>query len=263
MCFQMSILEDSSVVIEFLRRREQQESVPEVFHITPDGQCITHFQSAGSRTLDILCGFSLDAEAARVLELLRQHSSPSVKSQTFALEKLPANLAAKYKYASLFVSLVRSKTPRVTLFVDRERAKCVLMESEGFEVHFGARAGAPAKTNASAAATASCGVRATFSPEEPALVKLALLSGEQTANCAGNATYSVYVGSDSALAPASSTPLCKLPEHLRTAVQLTQDYYDSCSTISRHMLSLENQLMPSSHPNSLFPITLGRCAFPF
>ena len=252
----MSILEDSSVVIEFLRRREQHEGVAEVLHISSDGQCITQFQSLGSRTLDILCGFPLDADASRVLELLRQQQSsgtPGVKSQSFALEKLPASFAAKYKFASLFVSLVRSRTPRVTLFA--ERAKCVLMESEGFEAHF-----------AGAASANACGVRALLSPDEPSLVKLVLVSGEQTTSQSagtGTTSYSVFVGSDSALAPAASTPPSKLPEHLRTAVQLTREHYETCLTISRQMLELESQLVPSNQQHSLFPITLGRYEYEY
>ena len=256
----MSILEDSSVVIELLRRREQHEGVSEVLHITCDGQCITQFQSLGSRTLDILCGFAIDADASRVLELCRQHSSgtPAVKSQSFALEKLPASVTAKYKFASLFVSLVRSRTLRVTLFA--ERAKCVLMESEDFEAHFAGAGGA-------------CGVRALLSPNEPSFVKLVLLSGEQTTSSsqtdgAGSGSgkdttsYSVFVGSDSALAPAASTPPAKLPEHLRAAVQLTQEHYATCLTISRQLLELERQLEPSKQ-HSLFPITLGRYEYEY
>jgi len=58
-----------------------------------------------------------------------------VKQFTYA--DLPKKYWKKYQYASRFVNLVRSKTPKITLYSNR--AKCMLMENEpnpDFEVIF-------------------------------------------------------------------------------------------------------------------------------
>lgn len=56
---------------------------------------------------------------------------------THTYHDLPPRYWKKYQYASLFVSLVRSKTPKVTLY--SEQAKCMMMEngpSPDFEACF-------------------------------------------------------------------------------------------------------------------------------
>ena len=46
---------------------------------------------------------------------------------TYTYHDLPARYWKKYQYASQFVQLVRSKTPKVTFYSDQ--AKCMLMEN--------------------------------------------------------------------------------------------------------------------------------------
>ena len=46
----------------------------------------------------------------------------------FNFESLPEKYWKKYLYAARFISLVRAKTPKVTLY--SSRAKCHLMENE-------------------------------------------------------------------------------------------------------------------------------------
>ena len=58
-------------------------------------------------------------------------------SQQFTFDNLPAKYWKKYQYASRFVNLVRSKTPKITLYTTK--AKCMLMENSpnaDFEVHY-------------------------------------------------------------------------------------------------------------------------------
>ena len=58
-----------------------------------------------------------------------------VKSYSFA--DLPPKYRKRYDYAARFVRLVRSKTPKVTMYT--KHAKCMLMEnspSADFEVNF-------------------------------------------------------------------------------------------------------------------------------
>ena len=55
--------------------------------------------------------------------------------KTYTYDTLPRKYWKRYQYAAKFVKLVRSKTPKVTLYT--HKAKCMLMESsDDFEVIF-------------------------------------------------------------------------------------------------------------------------------
>lgn len=58
----------------------------------------------------------------------------SVHLKHFTLEALPRKHWRKYSYAALFVSNIRAKTPKVTLYT--QRAKFQVMENEDIEVTF-------------------------------------------------------------------------------------------------------------------------------
>jgi polo-like kinase 4 len=58
----------------------------------------------------------------------------SVHLKHFAHETLPKKLWRKYSYASLFVSNIKAKTPKITLYT--KRAKFQLMENSDVEVTF-------------------------------------------------------------------------------------------------------------------------------
>jgi len=58
----------------------------------------------------------------------------SVHLKHFTLEALPRKHWRKYSYAALFVSNIRAKTPKVTLYT--QRAKFQVMENEDVEVTF-------------------------------------------------------------------------------------------------------------------------------
>jgi len=58
----------------------------------------------------------------------------SVHLKHFAHETLPKKLWRKYSYASLFVTNIKAKTPKITLYT--KRAKFQLMENSDVEVIF-------------------------------------------------------------------------------------------------------------------------------
>ncbi|XP_064636787.1 serine/threonine-protein kinase PLK4-like isoform X2 [Lineus longissimus] len=111
------ILEDGEVCLEFLDTKSSQEKIKEIVRITPDGDKISIFQP-------------------------KTKSKKASKDQAnstleFTYDTLPEKYWKKYQYAHRFVNLVRSSTPKVTVYT--ERAKCMLMENTpnaDFEVAF-------------------------------------------------------------------------------------------------------------------------------
>ncbi|CAI8027433.1 Serine/threonine-protein kinase PLK4 [Geodia barretti] len=85
----------------------------------------------------------MDVEILKPLHSSRSLHKPSEEHEGFCLHAshtyhdLPPRYWKKYQYAAHFVSLVRSKTPKITLY--SERAKCMMMEnapSPDFEACF-------------------------------------------------------------------------------------------------------------------------------
>lgn len=58
----------------------------------------------------------------------------SVHLKHFTLDALPRRYWRKYSYAAVFVSNIRAKTPKVTLFT--QRARFQIMENSDVEVTF-------------------------------------------------------------------------------------------------------------------------------
>ncbi|XP_006818175.1 serine/threonine-protein kinase PLK4-like, partial [Saccoglossus kowalevskii] len=117
----VSIL-DGEVCLEFLKSREHQEKVVEVYKISDDGMQICIFHPNKGK------GFP-------VKECPPSPSTNHPKS--FSYHDLPSKYWKKYQYAVKFVQLVRTKTPKVTLY--SKQAKCMLMENApqaDFEVCF-------------------------------------------------------------------------------------------------------------------------------
>ncbi|ESP02150.1 hypothetical protein LOTGIDRAFT_111267 [Lottia gigantea] len=108
----VNILESNEVCLEFLKQKGKEEKVVEIFLISPDGQNISMWQpnnGHGTRISD-------------------QSNPPTdLPSKKFTYTTLPEKYWKKYQYAARFVNLVRSKTPKVTLYT--HRAKCMLMEN--------------------------------------------------------------------------------------------------------------------------------------
>ncbi len=93
----VSILEDETVCLEFIKSKANCEFVMEVFKVSSDGIKITTYQPNGK------IGIPLQA-------------SPSVtpsSAVSYAFSGLPQRLWKKYQYADKFVRLVRMKTPKV------------------------------------------------------------------------------------------------------------------------------------------------------
>nr|KAG5706236.1 hypothetical protein BaRGS_019563 [Batillaria attramentaria] len=105
------------VSLEFLKRKDGQERVAEVFVVSGDGvQVYVEQWQAG-------CPPSSDAALEQAWH-------------TFTYHDLPEKYWKKYAHAYRFVDLVKSKTPKVTMYTDH--AKGVLMENwpPSFEVTF-------------------------------------------------------------------------------------------------------------------------------
>ncbi|XP_060073337.1 serine/threonine-protein kinase PLK4-like isoform X2 [Ylistrum balloti] len=108
----VNILECGDVCLEFLKQKQKTEKVVEVFLISVDGETINIYQPNNGRGEPV-------GDVPVPL--------PPVPSKSFTFNTLPEKYWKKYQYASRFVKLVRSKTPKVTLFTSR--AKCMLMEN--------------------------------------------------------------------------------------------------------------------------------------
>ncbi|XP_059961807.1 serine/threonine-protein kinase PLK4 isoform X1 [Mesoplodon densirostris] len=117
----VSILDSEEVCVELLKEYASQEYVKEVLQISSDGNMITIYYPNDGR------GFPL----------ADRPPSPTDNISRYSFDNLPEKYWRKYQYASRFVQLVRSKSPKITYFT--KYAKCVLMENSpgaDFEVWF-------------------------------------------------------------------------------------------------------------------------------
>ncbi|KAK2494119.1 hypothetical protein MC885_003182 [Smutsia gigantea] len=117
----VSILDSEEVCVELLKECTSQEYVKEVLQISSDGNMITIYYPNDGR------GFPL----------ADRPPLPTDNSSSYSFDNLPEKYWRKYQYASRFVQLVRSKSPKITYFT--RYAKCVLMENSpgaDFEVWF-------------------------------------------------------------------------------------------------------------------------------
>ncbi|XP_048387597.1 serine/threonine-protein kinase PLK4 isoform X2 [Stegostoma tigrinum] len=107
----VSILGSEEVCMELLKGSSDQERVKEVLRISSDGSTIHIYHPNEGK------GFPLDDRPP----------SPPEDVFAYSFDNLPEKYWKKYQYASKFVHLVRSKTPKVTLYT--KYAKCMLMEN--------------------------------------------------------------------------------------------------------------------------------------
>uniref|UniRef100_A0A7N5P8U9 Serine/threonine-protein kinase PLK4 n=1 Tax=Ailuropoda melanoleuca TaxID=9646 RepID=A0A7N5P8U9_AILME len=117
----VSILDSEEVCVELLKEHASQEYVKEVLQISSDGKMITVFYPNDGR------GFPL----------ADRPPPPTDNISRYSFDNLPEKYWRKYQYASRFVQLVRSKSPKITYFT--RYAKCILMENSpdaDFEVWF-------------------------------------------------------------------------------------------------------------------------------
>ncbi|XP_012940438.1 serine/threonine-protein kinase PLK4 isoform X2 [Aplysia californica] len=106
------ILEDGSVCVEFLKRKGQEDKVMEVLSISHDGSQVRVFQP----------------EDGKGVVVVEQPPPQPDRCKMFDFSCLPQKYVKKYLYAARFVSLIQSKTPKVTMYT--QRAKCMLMENQ-------------------------------------------------------------------------------------------------------------------------------------
>ncbi|XP_036778845.2 serine/threonine-protein kinase PLK4 [Manis pentadactyla] len=107
----VSILDSEEVCVELLKEYTSQEYVKEVLQISSDGNMITIYYPNDGR------GFPL----------ADRPPLPTDNISSYNFDNLPEKYWRKYQYASRFVQLVRSKSPKITYFT--RYAKCVLMEN--------------------------------------------------------------------------------------------------------------------------------------
>eukprot|EP00057_Strongylocentrotus_purpuratus_P014161 XP_011668635.1 PREDICTED: serine/threonine-protein kinase PLK4 [Strongylocentrotus purpuratus] len=109
----VSIMLGGEVCLEFLKTKDGQDRVVEVLRISQDGMQVTIYQPNGGK------GFPI----------MEHPPSPPQDSgiTKHSYHDLPSKYWKKYQYASRFIQLVRSKTPKVTLYTPH--AKCMLMEN--------------------------------------------------------------------------------------------------------------------------------------
>uniref|UniRef100_A0A8C7AU88 Serine/threonine-protein kinase PLK4 n=1 Tax=Neovison vison TaxID=452646 RepID=A0A8C7AU88_NEOVI len=116
-----NILDSEEVCVELLKEHTSQEYVKEVLQISSDGNMITIYYPNDGR------GFPL----------ADRPPPPTDNISRYCFDNLPEKYWRKYQYASRFVHLVRSKSPKITYFT--RYAKCILMENSpdaDFEVWF-------------------------------------------------------------------------------------------------------------------------------
>uniref|UniRef100_A0A8C7XCQ2 Serine/threonine-protein kinase PLK4 n=1 Tax=Oryzias sinensis TaxID=183150 RepID=A0A8C7XCQ2_9TELE len=107
----VSILDTGEVCMELVKCQNGQERVKEVLRISCDGTMVTIYQPNGGKGFPVL-----DCPPAAPEDIL-----------ICSYEDLPEKYWKKYQYASKFVQLVKSKTPKVTLYT--KFAKVMLMEN--------------------------------------------------------------------------------------------------------------------------------------
>ncbi|XP_062326332.1 serine/threonine-protein kinase PLK4 [Osmerus eperlanus] len=107
----VSILDSGEVCMELLKGQGSQERVKEVLRISCDGLTVTIYQPNDGKGFPVL-----DRPPAPPEDIL-----------ICSYEDLPEKYWKKYQYASKFIQLVKTKTPKVTLYT--RYAKCMLMEN--------------------------------------------------------------------------------------------------------------------------------------
>ncbi|GFN85023.1 serine/threonine-protein kinase plk4 [Plakobranchus ocellatus] len=105
------ILENGDVCVEFIKRKGQEDLVMEVLYISGNGQQMNTFQPNEGR------GITVSEQPQPMPDTCKK----------FDFSSIPQKYIKKYQYAARFVTLIQSKTPKVTVYT--RKAKCMLMEN--------------------------------------------------------------------------------------------------------------------------------------
>lgn len=119
----IQITEESYILLELYRAKNNTSDLYEVIYISPNGMDITVLRSQARIKKSSITDLQFPDKQ---LSLLERYPSFTVQS-TYTYHNLPARHWKKYQYACQFVEIIRSKTPKVTLHT--KEAKCVLMEN--------------------------------------------------------------------------------------------------------------------------------------
>lgn len=119
----LHLLEGGEVCVEFIKKRNNKELVMDACRISQDGMSVVLYSIS-------------DGNGGPVTEF--PYSIPVSGADAFySYETLPSNFWKNYVYASKFVNVIKSKTPKITCYTDQ--AKCFLMENSpnpDFEAKF-------------------------------------------------------------------------------------------------------------------------------
>uniref|UniRef100_H2Z6T3 Serine/threonine-protein kinase PLK4 n=1 Tax=Ciona savignyi TaxID=51511 RepID=H2Z6T3_CIOSA len=110
---QVSILSSGEVCLEIVNSKTGSDIVTEVLRVSCDGTSIKVYPPSSTSQHGCM--------------LSKRPPEPPPTTVTYEKTNLPDKYHNKYKYLARFVQLVRSKTPKVTLFT--QQAKCMLMEN--------------------------------------------------------------------------------------------------------------------------------------
>uniref|UniRef100_H2Z6T2 Serine/threonine-protein kinase PLK4 n=1 Tax=Ciona savignyi TaxID=51511 RepID=H2Z6T2_CIOSA len=109
----VSILSSGEVCLEIVNSKTGSDIVTEVLRVSCDGTSIKVYPPSSTSQHGCM--------------LSKRPPEPPPTTVTYEKTNLPDKYHNKYKYLARFVQLVRSKTPKVTLFT--QQAKCMLMEN--------------------------------------------------------------------------------------------------------------------------------------
>ncbi|CAH0394245.1 unnamed protein product [Bemisia tabaci] len=119
----LSIVENGEVIVEIIKHKGAEEKVIDVCQISSDGLRVILYQPNKGKGIPL------------------SNKPPPLPSEgadaIYSYESLPEKHWKKYVYASRFVALVKTKTPKITYY--SPLAKCLLMENgpdADFEVYF-------------------------------------------------------------------------------------------------------------------------------
>ncbi|ESP02165.1 hypothetical protein LOTGIDRAFT_157319 [Lottia gigantea] len=110
----MTLTERGLVCLEFLKVKNGIETIVETFTVSQDGQEISIMYPRQSN-----------------------EESNHKRNKAYSIQELPERFHKKYDHARKFVTLIQSKTPKVTMY--NQQAKCMLMENApiaSFEIQF-------------------------------------------------------------------------------------------------------------------------------
>ncbi|CAF1645596.1 unnamed protein product, partial [Adineta ricciae] len=109
----MNIMENGEVVLETMRTKSTKRRIVDVFRVSSDGLHIITYMPNSRHSSPV-----------------GEHPPPIPRDknayQEYHFDRLPPEYWKKYQYAHKFVTLVRSRTPKITLYTTE--AKCSLME---------------------------------------------------------------------------------------------------------------------------------------